>query len=609
MADSPAQLIDEVIAAARRAGRADLEQRLRQGLARAQRRETVVVVAGEFKQGKSSLVNALLETDVCPVDDDLATAVPTVVRYGSEPSVSVHLGGGDRAEVETVQPTELAQWVTEVGNPDNVRGVERVEITLPHPLLEQGLVLVDTPGVGGLSAGHAAATAAYLPYADALVFVSDASTELTAPELELLAAASPRCPEVSVALAKVDLYPAWARIADLDRGHLADAGLDVEVRPVSTAALGIALATGDGALADESGVPALRRHLREDVLDPSRAGAARALVADGQAVVEHLWAIAEGQRTAAADPTAAADAQERCQELASRLAELRQGGARWQQVLSDGTADLSGRLSFRFRSEMRQLGRDLDEEVEQLRTPEQWDSLAATLQRRAAEVVGAVFVELDHEVAELAERIRALLHDDVELAVAATGTDDEVVADLVAAELALPEARKGIRAAAGSSMTALRGAQSGLLLFGLLGRYLPVGAAALLMSNPVTLVLGAAFAGKQVVNVRRQNLTARRQQARTAVRSFLDDLQFEASNRLAEELRTRTRMLRDEVTARVGELQATVQGLAEAARAEADAVEAERARLVAEAEATADAVASLRPRLADLADRLGLGEP
>ena len=90
---------------------------------------------------------------------------------------------------ETIAPDELRRWVTERGNPDNRLNVEQVEVRLPHPLLERGIVLIDTPGIGGLNAAHAAATLAFLPVADALVFVTDASAELTAPELEFLASA------------------------------------------------------------------------------------------------------------------------------------------------------------------------------------------------------------------------------------------------------------------------------------------------------------------------------------------------------------------------------------------------------------------------------------
>ncbi len=72
---------------------------------------------------------------------------------------------------------------------DRRKVVELVEVGLPNPFLERGITLVDTPGVGGLNAAHAAATLAFLPSADALIFVTDASAELSRPELDFLASA------------------------------------------------------------------------------------------------------------------------------------------------------------------------------------------------------------------------------------------------------------------------------------------------------------------------------------------------------------------------------------------------------------------------------------
>ena len=63
-------------------GRPDLADRLRASGQRLADPSFQVLVVGEFKQGKSSLVNALLGEDICPVDDDIATAVPTLMRFG-----------------------------------------------------------------------------------------------------------------------------------------------------------------------------------------------------------------------------------------------------------------------------------------------------------------------------------------------------------------------------------------------------------------------------------------------------------------------------------------------------------------------------------------------
>ena len=137
----------------------------------------------EFKQGKSLLVNALINADVCPVDDDVATAVPTIVRHGEESATLVFAGNGPDDELppplerRAVPLEELEQYVAERGNPGNERRLACAEVSVPRRILENGLVLVDTPGVGGIGSAHAASTIAELPLADAVLMVSDAGQE------------------------------------------------------------------------------------------------------------------------------------------------------------------------------------------------------------------------------------------------------------------------------------------------------------------------------------------------------------------------------------------------------------------------------------------------
>ena len=88
--------IQELLALTARAagayGRTDLADKLENLAPRLAPTTAKVLVAGEFKAGKSSLVNALIGADVCPVDDDVATSVLTVVGAASSP----WRGGGVR---------------------------------------------------------------------------------------------------------------------------------------------------------------------------------------------------------------------------------------------------------------------------------------------------------------------------------------------------------------------------------------------------------------------------------------------------------------------------------------------------------------------------------
>ena len=253
--------------------RPDLVGRVTAAAARLQRPATIVAVVGEFKQGKSSLVNGLLGQPVCPVDDDLATSAITLVRHGEQPAAVVRRTGEDAAS-GPIPLAQLGDWVSESGNPGNHKGVERVEITVPSAILAQGLVIVDTPGMGGLGAGHAASTLAFLPFADGLVLVSDASSELSAPEIEFLRRAVELCPTVLFAQTKIDLYPAWERIFDLNRGHLERAGVRIPMVAVSSQLRTVALARKDRALNAASRFPELISHLGDRVVTPAKEGAA-----------------------------------------------------------------------------------------------------------------------------------------------------------------------------------------------------------------------------------------------------------------------------------------------------------------------------------------------
>ncbi len=185
-----------------------------------------VLVIGEFKQGKSQLVNALVRARICPVDDDIATSVPTWVSWAEQPSAALvkekpRAGDGpDPAEPEyertPIAVDDLAGHVSEAGNPGNRAGLSHVEVSLPATLLEGGLELVDTPGVGGLGSVRATTTLAALPGADAVLLVSDAAQEYTAAELEFCKHAVKLCPNLTGVLTKIDLYPEWRKIYALN---------------------------------------------------------------------------------------------------------------------------------------------------------------------------------------------------------------------------------------------------------------------------------------------------------------------------------------------------------------------------------------------------------
>jgi hypothetical protein len=136
-------VVDRAIGVAEASNRRDLAQRLAHTRRRLLDPTVRVLVVGEFKQGKSLLVNALIDAPVCPVDDDIATAVPTEVSYSKTPIATLVRGTGNAADAETTRVQvpigKLASHVSEAGNPANRHGVLRAEVGVPRQILAGGL--------------------------------------------------------------------------------------------------------------------------------------------------------------------------------------------------------------------------------------------------------------------------------------------------------------------------------------------------------------------------------------------------------------------------------------------------------------------------------------
>lgn len=148
-----------------------------------------LVVMGEIKKGKSSFINALLGyKDLVPVCSDVATSTIFKICHGPEVGYKVFFRPDSGKPPVAVQASELAAYGTEDGNPGNGKQVDFIQVFCPSPLLKAGLVIVDTPGLGGLFKQHKRITYQYVPRADAVFLVTDSvESPIGQAELELLA--------------------------------------------------------------------------------------------------------------------------------------------------------------------------------------------------------------------------------------------------------------------------------------------------------------------------------------------------------------------------------------------------------------------------------------
>jgi GTP-binding protein EngB required for normal cell division len=194
-----------------------------------------VLVVGEAKRGKSTLINALLGSSVLPSGVTPLTAVTTTVRHGDGPRVRAKFRDGH----EEKHPVDvLADLVTERGNPSNRRQIASVTVYLDAPVLASGVELVDTPGTGSVFEWDTEAAHAALQSMDAAIFVLTADPPVSASERDLLARVAGLSVTTFAVLNKADRLDAaeLAEALDFTQRVLRAAGHRGKVYPMSARA-------------------------------------------------------------------------------------------------------------------------------------------------------------------------------------------------------------------------------------------------------------------------------------------------------------------------------------------------------------------------------------
>lgn len=563
--EATVKVLDVALKATDAYARQDLAQRISGVRQRVVDPRMRVLVVGEFKQGKSSVINALVNAPVCPVDDDVATAVPTAVHYAEAPiAIAVHSPDDPDAAParEQIPVDRVAEYVSEGGNPSNARGLRTVEIGLPRQLLRPGLVLVDTPGVGGLGSAHSAMTVSVLPSADAVVLCSDASQELTGPELAFLDLARDVCPTVCCVLTKIDFYAQWRTIAELDRRHLAARDITAPILATSATLRSHAVARDDRALNDESGYPALVAFLRDHVIGDTVTVARRASAHAVTGVTSQLETRFVAERAALTDPGHSAELITELERAQQWAADLRGRAARWQQTLGDGITDLSADADHELRGRMRQVTRAVEDAVRECDPGKIWAQLEDWLSRMVAHEVAAHYAMVTRRAERLARDVVEHFAEQETMVTARFGVDAALATvDGITPPDAVEPDRAGVAA---RGLTAMRGSYGGMMMVGILGSVLGFG-----LFNPVSVGFGLVLGRKAIRDERERALTQRRAQAVKVCRSYVDEVSFRVGKDARDGLRRLQRQLRDTFTAEAEQVQRST---AEALTAAKDAV-------------------------------------
>lgn len=535
-------LVEQVGSMATASGRTDLVERLLNTRNRLHDPNVRVVVVGEFKQGKSKLINALVNAPACPIDDDVATSVPTSVGYGDEPAAFVFRrdetaeGGRDAVVREPIALESLADYVSESGNPGNEKELVGAEVLLPREILRGGLRLIDSPGVGSLDSASALATLSALSSAHAVLLVSDASQEYTEPEVQLLRRAMRLSPNVAAVLAKTDLYPDWRDIAGIDRGHLAGIG-ELPLFPVSSDLRLLAATEQDRELNNESGFPALVAHLRADVLQRAETIVARSALHDISFVVEQMTVSARSELSALENPEGTPRLIAELEEAKERADDFRGRSSRWQIALADGVADLIADMEHDLRDRLRRVQREAEQAIDEGDPGPIWDQLAEWLDQRVATGVSETFVWTDERSQWLTDEIaQVFAREQFELPTIAVGSTDGLLDPVER----LPDFDAGHLSAGEKIYIGVRGSYGGVLMMGL-----ATGLIGLSLINPLSLLAGVLVGRRAYREDMTARLTRRRFEAKNIVRRYIDEVTFQVSKQLRDRLRIVQRTNRD----------------------------------------------------------------
>lgn len=562
---------------ATRNGRTDLKDRFQEIDRAFADTDVEIVVVGQIKQGKSALVNALVSAPVCPVDDVLATSIPTVVRWGERASAALvtEIAEGKRSLRTEIDPTQLRQHVTELAGESGLLGNLRAEITLPQAILAEGLVFIDTPGVDGIQA-RAARNVTLLPQVDAAIMVTDATQELTEPELTFLRQAVSLCPRVVCVVSKTDLHHQWRDIVEANAEHLAAAEIDIPLLPTSALLHNIAERESDDELRKVSRIDDLATHLRAEVRRDVLAARYRSIAHDIGTVGEHLAMVVEAEILALNDPGGGETIVQDLQQAETAAQNLMNRSARWQQTLSDGAGDLISDIEFDLRDRLRAVGRETEQLIDASDPGKAWDEIGSWLAESVTQAVSDNFVWTHQRSVHLAEVVAEHFSIDGRAAV-----PDLAVADtdqIISAIGGLDSVSSGQLSIGQKLMIGMKGSYGGVLMFGLMTTL-----AGMALVNPISIAAGLIMGGFAYRQEANQRLEHRRGEAKAAVRKLIDESIFQVSKEARDRMGRIKRVLRDHFSTAAEDLKHSINESVRMARKRAAMPKSERGQRVEQA--------------------------
>jgi replication fork clamp-binding protein CrfC len=574
------ELIEHATKIAETQDRGDLVERLAKAKERITDPQIRVVIAGQLKQGKSQLLNSLLNVPVSRVGDDETTVVATMVSYGEQATAKLIVAGVDGDEPDAIE-IPIADIKNDLRRHPAAgdRQVLRVAVTAQTPLLKGGLVFVDTPGVGGHGQPHLSATLGLLPDADAMLMVSDTSQEFTEPEMTFIRQALEICPVATIVGTKIDLYPHWREIIEANKAHLQRAGLSTPMIPASSLLRSHAIQLNDKELNEESNFPAIVKFLSEKVLSRENDRVRDQVLAEIRSAAEHLTMAVESELSAINDPGARDRLKAELERRKEEAQDALQQTALWQQVLNDGIADLTADVDHDLRGRFRAISQHTEHVIDNTDPTHHWAEIGAELENAIATAVGDNFVWAYQRADALAQEVgRTFVEAGLE-AIEMPQIDAREMGAGFGELKSLGKLEAKPIKAGHKVVTGMRGSYGGVLMFGMLTSFAGLG-----MFNPLSLGAGLLLGRKTYKDDMENRMMRVRNEAKMNMRKFIDDVSFVVNKESRDRLKGIQRQLRDHYRGIANQTTRSLNESLQATLASAQLEENERATRVRELE-------------------------
>lgn len=369
-----------------------------------------IVICGEYKKGKSSLTNALLnEPGLFPVDVDITTSIVSSITYGEREKIMVVLGkpGEEKSKKIEITRDKIPDYVTEQKNKNNTKNSRMLVIESPNQQLENGLVLVDTPGVGSLNTNHTDITYAFISNADVILFVSDVDKPLSQPELDFIKMIREHNQNLVYVLTKTDLVDEndYKAIVENNRQKLAKISQcspgEITIIPVSSKNKLDYLKTQDAEDLEDSNFPKLEEKIwqilnqeKGYILLMSALGSINQVIIEMKTPLQAEWQGCQKQTKEELDAL-----ENKFETEKKRLEELIHNQNTWNNQLRDGMTDMRQEVMYSFEEGFIKIRRQLNDYIEGMQDkPQKIASLIET-------EIDALISKLGKELSQTAQLI------------------------------------------------------------------------------------------------------------------------------------------------------------------------------------------------------------